>query len=92
MGKGAPARILTRTAAGILGADVASGVLAGPADATTAAPAQVRAEGGKVVLDIAWEREQKEWWCGSPAARMALKSWGRQPATQPHLADEMVTR
>ncbi|WP_157429654.1 hypothetical protein [Actinomadura oligospora] len=37
MGKGAQARILTKTAAGILGTAVASGILAAPAAAATAA-------------------------------------------------------
>lgn len=45
--------------------------------------------GGRV-LGIEWEQEEKEWWCGPAAARMALKSWVSKPMSQAGLADLMV--
>ncbi|AKU15891.1 C39 family peptidase [Luteipulveratus mongoliensis] len=43
------------------------------------------------VLDIQWEQEEKGWWCGPAASRMALKSWVNNPMGQGGLADLMVT-
>ncbi|KAB2350063.1 C39 family peptidase [Actinomadura rudentiformis] len=44
-----------------------------------------------VTLTIHWEQQKKGYWCGPTAARMALKTWVKNPASQSTLADDMIS-